>query len=156
MTFSNMAGLKKRIFSEIDQNWKKKSIFSLKKFQISQCHPVFCLWRREMVFQTCPESFSTIADTFQNGDLKYFEVAITPLPSNFDGSPFPHLRGTLGFFLHQNDRNGCKRDVLDARGHFFFAFLCGQRQTVRGVVTTPLVGRGLRLASQNYQHLFET
>ena len=28
-------------------------------------------------------------------------------------------------------------------GSLSFAFLCGRGQTVRGVVTTPLVGRGL-------------
>ena len=75
------------------------------------------------MFLTCPESFSTIPCSFQNGDLQYFEVATTHLPSNFDGSPYPHLRGTpdVFFFFHQNDK-GCKRDVLDARGHFLLRF----------------------------------
>ena len=45
-----------------------------------------------------------------------------PLPSNFDGSPYPHLRGVPQVFFHQNDRKGCKRDVLDARGHFLLHF----------------------------------
>ena len=77
-----------------------------------------------MVFLTCPESFSTIPCRyfFQNGDLKYFEVATTPLPSNFDGSPYPHLKGYPQVFFHQNDGKGCKRDVLDARGHFRLRF----------------------------------
>ena len=48
----------------------------------------------------------------------------------------PMLGDTPGFF-HQNDRKGCKRDYLDARGHFVFAFWCNRRQTVRRVVTTP-------------------
>ena len=50
MTFSNMAGLKKRIFSENRPKFKKKkkkkkktSICSLKKFQISEFHPLFYL-----------------------------------------------------------------------------------------------------------------
>ena len=50
-----------------------------------------------MVFLTCPESFSI--PWFQNGDLKYFEMATTPLPSNFDGSPYPILGGTPIFFI---------------------------------------------------------
>ena len=29
------------------------------------------------------------ADIFQNGDLKYFQVATTPLYSDFDGLPYP-------------------------------------------------------------------
>ena len=40
---TNMTGLKKPIFSDHRQNWKKKSIFSLKKSQISEFHPVFCI-----------------------------------------------------------------------------------------------------------------
>ena len=142
MTFSNMTGLKKRIFSENRPKLKRKSIFSLKKFQISEFHPVF--WR-EMVFLTCPESFSTIpyhADIFQNGDLKYFEVATTgPLPSNFDGSPYPHLRGYprfVCFFFHQNDLKGCKGDVLDARGHFLLRFSAAGDKPSGGGIPTPL------------------
>ena len=33
-----------------------------------------------------------------------------PVPSDFDG------------FFHQNGRKGCKRDYLDARGHFALRF----------------------------------
>ena len=85
---------------KIDQNWKKKSIFSLKKFQISEFHPVFCLQRREMVFLTCPESFSTIpCRHFSKWRLKIFWGGNhPPLPSNFDDSPYPHLRGYPRFF----------------------------------------------------------
>ena len=36
--------------------------------------------------------------------------------------PTPVLRGILGIFFHQNDRKGCKRDYLDARGHFVLRF----------------------------------
>ena len=46
---------------------------------------------------------------FQNGDLRYFQVATTPLTSDFDGLPYSRVRGTPDFF-HQNDRKGCKRD----------------------------------------------
>ena len=48
MTFSNMAGLKKRSFSENRPKLKKKKIiFSLKKFQMSEFHPVFLLIKKE-------------------------------------------------------------------------------------------------------------
>ena len=77
MTFSNMAGLKKRIFSENIPKLKKKSILSLEKFQISEFHPVFLLIKKgngnEMKV-LAPYH----ADIFQNGDLKYFEVATIP------------------------------------------------------------------------------
>ena len=46
MTFSNMAGLKKRSFSENRPKLKKKINFSLKKFQISEFHPVFLLIKK--------------------------------------------------------------------------------------------------------------
>ena len=60
---------------------------------------------------------------FLNGDLKYFQVGNhTPIPSNFDGLPYPRVGGTPGFFFHQNDRKGCKRDNLDARDHFVLRF----------------------------------
>ena len=47
MTFSNMAGLKKRIFSENRPKLKKKkNNFFAKKFQISEFHPVFFLVKK--------------------------------------------------------------------------------------------------------------
>ena len=58
---------------------------------------------------------------FKNGELKYFQVATTPLSLDFDGLPYPVL-GVPPDFLHQNDRKGCKRDCLDARGHFILRF----------------------------------
>ena len=36
--------------------------------------------------------------------------------------PTPILGEYPRFFFHQNDRKGCKRDVLDARGHFLLRF----------------------------------
>ena len=108
MMFSNMAGLKKRIFSE----------------------------NRPKLFLTCSESFSTIpCRYFSKWRLKIFEVATTPLHSNFDGSPYPHLKGYSRSFFHQNDRKGCKRDILDARGHFLLRFCAAGDKTVRGMVT---------------------
>ena len=75
---------------------------------------------REMVFLTCPESFSTIpCRYFSKWRLKIFWGGNHP--PTFDGSPYPHLRGTPLFF-HQHDRKGCKKDVLDARGHFLLRF----------------------------------
>ena len=53
-----------------------------------------------MVFLTCPESFSTIpCRYFSKWRLKIFRGGNTPLPSNFDGSPYPHLRGYPRFFF---------------------------------------------------------
>ena len=76
-----------------------------------------------MGFLTCSVSFRSTyhKDIFQNGELKYFKVATTPLPSDFDGLPYSYVRGYPGFF-HQNDLKGCKRDYLDARGHFVSRF----------------------------------
>ena len=62
------------------------------------------------------------ADIFQNGDLKYFQVAtIPPYPRTLTTYPTPVLGGTPRFF-HQNDRKGCKRDYFDARGYFVLRF----------------------------------
>ena len=62
------------------------------------------------------------ADIFQNGYLKYFQVATTPLYPRILTAYFtPVLRGTPDFF-HQNYRKGCKRHYLDARGHFVLRF----------------------------------
>ena len=100
-----------------------------------------------MVFLTCPESFSTIPDIFQNGDLKYFEVATTPpYLRTLTAHPTPILRGSPGFFFHQNDRKGCKRDVLDARGHFLLRFCAAGDKPSGGWQPPPLVGRGLKCA----------
>ena len=86
------------------------------------------------------------SDIFQNGKLKYFEVATTsPTFESLTAHPTPILGGTPVFFLfffHQNDRKRCKRDVLDVRGHFLLRF-CAAGDKRQGVVTTPLVGRGL-------------
>ena len=88
------------------------------------------------------------ADIFQNGDLKYFQVATTPLPvpSDFDGLPYPHVSGTPGFF-HQNDRKGCKRDYLDARGPFVLRFGAIREKPLMGGNhhPPPLERRSLRL-----------
>ena len=62
------------------------------------------------------------ADTFQNGDLKHFQVAtILPYPRTLTAYPTPVLGSTPDFF-HQNNRKGCKSDYLDARGHFVLHF----------------------------------
>ena len=47
-----------------------------------------------MVFLTCSVNFRSYhADIFQNGDLKYFQVATTPHPRTFDGLPYPRVEG---------------------------------------------------------------
>ena len=52
------------------------------------------------------------------------------------------LGGTPDFF-HRNDRKGCKRDYLDARGHFFSCFGAIGDKPFGEVVTTPLGRPGL-------------
>ena len=53
---------------------------------------------------------------FQNGDLKIFRWQTPPYPRTLTVYPTPD------FFFHQNDLKGCKRDYLDARGHFVLRF----------------------------------
>ena len=36
---------------------------------------------------------------FQNGDLKYFQMATTPVPLDFYGLPYPRVRGYPRFFF---------------------------------------------------------
>ena len=89
-----MAEMKISIFSE----WL---IFSLKKFQISEFHPVFCLLRKEMGFLTCSISFRSISCKyffFLNGDLKYFQVT-TPYPRTLTAYPSPVLGVPPLFFI---------------------------------------------------------
>ena len=42
-----------------------------------------------------------------------------PLPSDFDGLPYPRVRWYHQLF-YQNDSEGCNRDYLDALGHFLW------------------------------------
>ena len=49
-------------------------------------------------------------------------MATTPVLSDFDGLPYPRVRGVPLDFFHQNDRKGCKRDYVDARGHYILCF----------------------------------
>ena len=51
-----------------------------------------------------------------------------------------YLRGLPPGFFHQNDRKGCKRDVLDARGHFLLHF-CAAGDKPSGGGNHPDLGR---------------
>ena len=119
-----MAGLKKRIFSEHRPKLTKNPFFRQESSKYRNFTGFFAYKEGKRCFQHVLKVLAPYhADIFQNGDLKYFELATTPpLPSNFDGSPYPHLRGVPPGFFHQNDHKGCKRDVLDARGHFLLHF----------------------------------
>ena len=58
---------------------------------------------------------------FQNGDLKYSEVATTPYPPFL--TAYPTLpEGGIPICFRQNDRKGCSLDYLDGFGHFLFGF----------------------------------
>ena len=56
---------------------------------------------------------------FQNGDLKYFQVVFTPLPSDFDGLPYPHVRGYPRIFFIQMTA----KDVKEMPGVTLFCVL---------------------------------
>ena len=76
-----------------------------------------------MVFLTCSVSFRSISCRyFSKWRLKIFSGGNHPLPLEYDGLPYPRVRGYARIFFHQNYRKGCKRDYLDARGHFVLCF----------------------------------
>ena len=79
-----------------------------------------------MVFITCSVGLMYHAAILQNGDLKYFQVATTPVPSDFVGLPYPLVRGYPCFFF-------IKKTAKDVK-----LYLYARRQNVRGVVTNPL------------------
>ena len=84
---------------KIDQNFKK-FIFLLKSSKYQNFTHFFAYKEGKWCFLHVLKVLAPYhADIFQNGDLKYFEVATTPLPSNFDGSPYPHLKGYPRFFF---------------------------------------------------------
>ena len=70
--------------------------------------------------------------------------------------PTPIFGGTSGFF-HQNDSKGCKRDFLDARGHFLLRF-CAAGDKPSGGGNHPL-GRtrvkGLNDVCKHRMHIYE-
>ena len=76
-----------------------------------------------MVFLTCSVSFRSISCRyFAKWVLKIFSGGNhPPYPRTLTAFPTPALGSTPGFF-RQNDRKGCKRDYLDARGHFVLRF----------------------------------
>ena len=67
-----------------------------------------------------------------------------PVPLDFDGLPYPRVRGYPRILFHQNDRNGCKRDYLDARGHFVLHFVVIGDKPLKGGSNHPLRRRWLR------------
>ena len=66
---------------KIDQNWKKINFFA-KKFPNIVISPGFLLIKKKVL---APYH----ADIFQNGDLKYFEVATTPYLRALTAHPTP-------------------------------------------------------------------
>ena len=98
-----------------------------------------------MVFLTCSVSFRSISCIyFSKWRLKIFSGGNHPLSSDFDCLPYPRVRGYPGFFFfYQNDRKGCKRDYLDARGHFVLCFgAIGDKSLGGGNHPRPLGRRG--------------
>ena len=110
----------------IGQNW-----FFAKKFQISEFHPVFTYKKREMVFLTCFVSFRSISwRYFSKWWLKIFSGGNHPLPpSDFDGLPYPRIRGTPGFFFIKWPQRMQKR-LIRCPGSLCSAFRRNRRQTV--------------------------
>ena len=85
--------------------------------------PSFLLIKKGMMFLRCSVSFGSISCRyFSKWWLKIFSGGNhPPYPRILTAYPTPRVRGTP-FFFHQNDRKGCKRDYLDARGHFVLRF----------------------------------
>ena len=80
MTFSNMAGLKKRIFGENRPRLKRKNLFFLlKKSSKYRNFTRFFAYKegKWCFYQVLKVLAPYHADIFQNGDLKYLEVATT-------------------------------------------------------------------------------
>ena len=78
-----------------------------------------------MVFLTSSVSFRSISYRYRSKwRLEIFSGGNHPLPDprTLTAYPTPVLGGTPGFFFHQNDRKGCKRDYLDAQGHSVLRF----------------------------------
>ena len=105
MTFSNMAGLKKRIFSENRPKLKKKSIFLAKTVPNIGISPGFLLIKKG---NGVPESFSTIpCRYFSKWRLEVFWGGNHPLPSKLWRLTLPPSKGVprflfcfcFGFFL---------------------------------------------------------
>ena len=70
-------------------------------------------------------------------------------PRTLTAYPTLVLGGTPGFFFHQNDRKGCKRDYFRCPGSLCFAFWCNWGGWV---VATPLrffPGRSKTLKKSN-------
>ena len=132
-----MADLKMSIFTEIEaKNW---FFFSVKKFQISKFHPVFCLQRREMVFPTLSVSFRSISCRyFSKWWLRIFSGGShSPVPSDFDGLPYARVRGTPGLFFIKMTVKDVKR-LIRCPGSLCFAVWCNRRKTVRKGGNHPL------------------
>ena len=63
--------------------------------------------------------------------LKSEKVATAPPPSDFDGLPaLPPGKVVPPFFVHENDREGCKTDYLYALGNFLYRFRANGGKTV--------------------------
>ena len=77
---------------------------------------------------------------FQNGDLKYSQVAITPRTRPLWRLTLPHLKGVPNF-LRQNDCKGCSLDYVDGLVTFFFGFGVAGKSISRH--PPPLLRRGL-------------
>ena len=82
-----------------------------------------------MLFLTSPVSFrSILCRYFSKLRLKIFSDGNRPLPPppayphTLTAYPTPVLGVPPHFVFHQNDRKGCKRNYLDARGHFVLRF----------------------------------
>ena len=101
MTFANMAGLKKRTFSENRPKWKKINFFA-KKLPNIGISPVFFFFgykeRKWCFYHVLKVLAPYNADIFQNGDLN---ILRWQPPPTFELSrlTLPHLRGYPRFFF---------------------------------------------------------
>ena len=113
----------------IGQNW----IFRQKIPNIG-ISPGFLLITEGVVFLICSVSFRTIPWRFffSKWRLKIFWGGNHPLPSDFEGLPYHHLRGYPRNFFHQNDRKWYKRNYLDAQDCFVLRFGATAKKNLLG------------------------
>ena len=101
--------------------YRPKLIFAL-NLKISKYRNItrFFVYKEGIVFLTYSVSFRFISCRyFSKWWLKIFSGCNHhPYPQTSTAYPTPCSGVPPDFFFHQNDHKGCKRDYLDARGHF--------------------------------------
>ena len=130
--------------------YKPKLTFSLIEFEISKFYPFLLIMKNtkqnktktETVFLTCSVSFRSISLRYlSKWWLKIFSGGNhPPVPSDFDGLPYPRVRGNPQICFIKWPQRMYKR-LFRCPGSLCFAFWCNRRQTV-GDGNNPLEDKG--------------